>query len=110
MMPMAPTTAVITTLILQNYARLLGETMGEWVPRSDWDDEDIEHWKSLDHTFCTQYINGADVESWAEIPAYQRCHSMHCPQCGKSVSSQGHLNREGVCPTPEDRRKPWPNT
>lgn len=82
-----------------------------WEPPPWWSPETVEYWKNLDHTMCTLYP-GIDPDT----PAYQRCHSMHCPDCGRSTSSQGHMKlvgdikgeHEWVCPTPEEKRNPFP--
>ncbi len=77
----------------------------KWRPPNYWTAEEIEHWKSLDHSFCTQVGFGSDE------PAYVRCVGTHCHVCGKGTSSQGHLDFStgtGVCPTPIEERKPWP--
>lgn len=61
------------------------KTEAEWLPpwaTPEW----LEWWKSLDHTNCTQYFMDPDV------PAYIRCHSMHCPKCNRSTGGQGHFN------------------
>lgn len=79
--------------------------MSDWTPPQHWTAEVIEYWKSLDHDLCTRYGLNFDA------PAYEQCHSMHCPQCGKRTGGQGHLKRVGddwLCPTPEAERKPWP--
>lgn len=70
-----------------------------------WTDDEVRHWQNLDHSHCT-LMNIA-----SRLPAYEMCMSTHCHFCGQSTSSQGHLKKVGdewVCPTPLDRRKPWP--
>lgn len=65
------------------------KTEAEWMPpwaTPEW----LAWWKSLDHAGCTQYYDG--TEAWEDVPAYIRCHSMHCPKCNRSTGSQGHLD------------------
>jgi hypothetical protein len=88
-----------------------------WEPNPTWSPEMAEYWKTLDHTMCTQYVDGLSPEEFYDTPEYQRCRSMHCPKCGKRCGSQGHMKLVGdiegehykwVCPTPEAERKPFP--
>lgn len=61
------------------------KTEEEWLPpwaTPEW----LAWWKSLDHSSCTQYFMDPDV------PAYIRCHSMHCPKCNRPTGGQGHFN------------------
>lgn len=61
-------------------------------------DEWVENWKSLDHTMCTQFVDAVpplSIEEYYALPAYIKCRSMHCPDCGKRTGSQGHLNCPG---------------
>lgn len=84
-------------------------TEAEWTPPDYWTPEEVEYWKGLDHFMCTHY-GFLDISMER---GYATCHSMHCPECGKSTSSQGHMKKVGdewICPTPEDQRKPWPKS
>lgn len=86
--------------------------MTDWQPPERWSPEEVEHWKSLDHSHCTQMGWNPDYPQFG----YAYCQSIHCHQCGRSTSSQGHLtpaepgNWKGklVCPTPPADRKLWP--
>lgn len=82
--------------------------MSNWKPPSHWTEEELEHWKSLDHSMCTM-MHGPEEP---QLEPYERCLSAHCPRCGLRTGG-GHLAGEGgkrgwACPLPEGQRKPWP--
>lgn len=79
--------------------------MSDWKPPPYWTAEELEHWKSLDHTMCTGFFNPMGPQ----LEPYEWCMSSHCPNCGQRTGG-GHLAEQGewTCPIPEDQRKPWP--
>lgn len=78
----------------------VADAEADW--RQPWmTDEWLTWWKGLDHAGCSQYIDGVEFEVVKLLPGYVMCHSMHCPDCGKSCGGQGHYN----CPVREAKKK-----
>ena len=75
----------------------------KWRSTKPWiTDEWLEWWKGLDHSRCSQSsddLHALGVEAYYAAPGYLKCHSMHCPDCGKPTGSQGHH----PCPERKDR-------
>jgi hypothetical protein len=70
-------------------------TEDEWFDQHPWLDR--EQWMAADHSLCTHYMEDRNLPDW------QACRSMHCPQCGKRTGGQGHLDRDGRCPNQEEK-------
>lgn len=85
----------------QKLAEAVAKAEADW--RQPWmTDEWMGWWTSLDHAFCSQYADGPeDFEIKQAMPGYMKCHSMHCPDCGKSCGGQGHFS------CPERKAKKW---
>jgi hypothetical protein len=91
-----PLPPVHTTDEAQELVAKRDKAIADW--RQPWmDDEWLAWWKGLNHGGCSQYIDAVDFEVAKLLPGYVKCHSMHCPDCGKSTGGQGHMN----CPVRE---------
>ena len=62
--------------------------MSNWKPPSHWTEEELEHWKSLDHSMCTM-MHGPEEP---QLEPYERCLSVHTGPCRTAM--------------PDERRRP----